>query len=291
MVQRSVAVVAVIVGVVTVFAGGRVLAGADPGYVVFRPLLLFNTIMGVVYIAAGWQVWRDLRCGRAWAQTIALLNLLALLAVSVAYAAGAGVAGQSLAAMSFRTFAWAGLFLTLSSAVRRAASSDARTADAADEAWVIRPVVDAPVTISSFYGVDHDEIDQLLEQFRASKAGVRPAALVLYREFKGRLERHIGWEEDILFPLFERLTGMTDNGPIVVMRAEHRAITRLLGSIDEALQQGDASIDADEAALMEVLSAHNWKEENILYPLIDRQVSVADREAVFARMHAESSRT
>jgi hypothetical protein len=29
------------------------------------------------------------------------------------------------------------------------------------------------------------------------------------------------------------------------------------------------------------------KEENILYPLIDRQVSVADREAVFARMRAE----
>lgn len=153
---------------------------------------------------------------------------------------------------------------------------------------MIREVADAPVTISSYYAVDHDEIDQLLERFRASKMGDRPAALVMYREFKTRLERHIGWEEDILFPLFEQLTGMAENGPTVVMRAEHRQIRSFLDSIGATLQQGDASIDADESALLEVLAAHNFKEENILYPMIDRQVSAADREAVFARMRAES---
>jgi hemerythrin-like domain-containing protein len=182
-----------------------------------------------------------------------------------------------------------GLLLARSRVRRRAAAADARKAqrEAADEAWVIRPVENAPVTLASFYAVDHGEIDGLLDEFRAAKAGGQPAALDMYREFKARLERHIGWEEDILFPLFERLSGLRDNGPTVVMRAEHRTIKALLDSIDRSLQAGDTNIDTDESALLEALAAHNLKEENILYPLIDRQVSVADREAVFARMRAE----
>ncbi len=285
MLQRSVAAIAIVFGIVTVVAGGRVLSGADPGYPVFRPLLLFNVVMGVVYVLAGIRAWRDHRRGRAWAGGITLLNLLVLLAVLGASATGAGVAPESLVALSVRTLVWGSLFLALSRVTRRV---DAARPAPDDDAWVIRPVEDAPVTIAAFYAVDHDDIDRLLDEFRASRGGGQPAALALYREFKARLERHIGWEEDILFPLYERLSGMVDNGPTVVMRSEHRTITALLDSIDTTLGQGKASIDADEAELLEVLAAHNWKEENILYPLIDRQVSVAEREAVFARMRAEA---
>jgi hemerythrin-like domain-containing protein len=181
------------------------------------------------------------------------------------------------------------LFVALFRARRRAALADAeRKHEEADEGWVIREVKDAPVTISSHYAVDHDDIDRLLDEFRASKTGDRPAARAMYREFKTRLERHIGWEDDILFPLFERLTGLTDNGPTVVMRAEHRQIRALLDSIDAALQTSETSIDADESTLIQVLAAHNFKEEQILYPMIDKQISVSDREAVFAQMHAEA---
>ena len=49
--------VAALFGVATIFAGGRVLLGSDPGYVVFRPLLIYNTIMGVFYIAAAFTIW------------------------------------------------------------------------------------------------------------------------------------------------------------------------------------------------------------------------------------------
>ncbi|HVW03785.1 MAG TPA: hemerythrin domain-containing protein [Vicinamibacterales bacterium] len=188
-------------------------------------------------------------------------------------------------------FGVAVLFVTLSRASRRAARVDAeRKHEEADEGWVIREVEvkDAPVTISSRYAVDHDDIDRLLEEFRASKTGDRPAVLAMYRAFKTRLERHIGWEDDILFPLFERLTGLTDNGPTVVMRTEHRQIRALLDSIDAALQENETSVDADESTLLEVLAAHNVKEEHILYPMIDKQISVADRKAVFARMRAET---
>lgn len=44
--RRVLALIALVFGLVTLVAGGRVLAGADPGYVVFRPLLLYNVAMG-----------------------------------------------------------------------------------------------------------------------------------------------------------------------------------------------------------------------------------------------------
>ncbi len=63
-VQTIVATVAVLFGFATLFAGGQVLLGSDPGYEVFRPLLIYNTAMGVAYLAAGVTVWRSVNAGR-----------------------------------------------------------------------------------------------------------------------------------------------------------------------------------------------------------------------------------
>ena len=51
--------------------------------------------------------------------------------------------------------------------------------------------------------------------------------------FKSELERHIIWEEDILFPVFERKTGIKDGGPTSVMRIEHIQIKNHLQEIKE----------------------------------------------------------
>ncbi|MEO7359574.1 MAG: hypothetical protein ABI120_04550 [Gemmatimonadaceae bacterium] len=62
---RTVAVaVAVLFGLATVVAGSRVLRGSDPGYVVFRPLLIYNSVMGIAYIAAGIMIARNLQHGK-----------------------------------------------------------------------------------------------------------------------------------------------------------------------------------------------------------------------------------
>jgi len=53
--------IAVLFGIATLFAGGRVLLGSDPGYVVFRPLLVYNVLMGLAYVAAGIIFWRSAR--------------------------------------------------------------------------------------------------------------------------------------------------------------------------------------------------------------------------------------
>jgi len=117
--QAVLALVAVGFGLATVMAGGRVLAGVDPGYVVFRPLLFFNTTMGLVYLAAGVVAWRNLDTGRSMAAIIFLLNLLVLGIIGVLYREGEAVAPDSLRAMTFRTVIWLGLFVGLAWIGRR----------------------------------------------------------------------------------------------------------------------------------------------------------------------------
>jgi len=111
--RRIASVVAVVFGLATIVAGSRVLAGADPGYVVFRPLLIYNTVMGGAYLAAGLGMWRSLRWGRHAAAIIFVLNLLVFSAIVLFYITGSAVAIDSVWAMALRTAVWLALFLGL----------------------------------------------------------------------------------------------------------------------------------------------------------------------------------
>lgn len=108
--QRAVAIIAMLFGLATLFAGGRVLLGTDPGYPAFRPLLLYNTAMGLAYLAAGLLLWKDLRRGRLAAAAIVGLNLVVLVGIVSVYRGGGGVAVESLRAMTVRTVVWLALF-------------------------------------------------------------------------------------------------------------------------------------------------------------------------------------
>ena len=122
--QKILAFVAVLFGVVTIFAGTRVLTGADPGYVVFRPLLIYNTAMGFVYIGVGAIAWRSLNHGRNGAGAIFMLNLVVLATISMLYSSGGAVAIDSLRAMTFRTIIWLVLFIGLWWLSRRALGTE-----------------------------------------------------------------------------------------------------------------------------------------------------------------------
>lgn len=107
--QRTLATIGVLFGILTIVAGTRVLTGSDPGYVVFFPLLVYNTVMGLAYIGAGAVAWRNLQRGRNAAAAIFVLNLLVLVAIWILYSSGAAVAAESLRAMTLRTVVWLAL--------------------------------------------------------------------------------------------------------------------------------------------------------------------------------------
>lgn len=111
--QRVLVFLGVVFGAVTIFASFRVLAGVNPGYEVFTPLLVYNLLMGFVYIAVGVVGWFSLERGKQGALAILVLNLLVLVAVVVVYRLNAGIAVESLAAMALRTFVWLVIFAGL----------------------------------------------------------------------------------------------------------------------------------------------------------------------------------
>lgn len=108
--QKALALLAVLFGAITIFAGFRVLTGTNPGYVVFVPLLIYNTVMGFIYVGVGAILWRNVDLGRTGALAIFVLNLIVLAAVGIAYTSGGEVAMDSLRAMTLRTVVWLVIF-------------------------------------------------------------------------------------------------------------------------------------------------------------------------------------
>ncbi len=93
------------------------------------------------------------------------------------------------------------------------------------------------------------------------------------------------WEEDFLFPAFEAQAEMVqDHGPTGVMRNEHRQIKAFLEEIQAKVAEGDLRTEESEGSLLQVLTAHNVKEEKILYPWIDNCVSDEERASPLTRM-------
>ncbi len=139
-------------------------------------------------------------------------------------------------------------------------------------------------TVQTSFAHDHDRLDQLLETYRRLKHVDFAQAKQAFREFKFGLQRHIIWEEAVLFPLFEEKTGMRDRGPTAVMRAEHREIGRCLEALHDKVRRQDVDSEPEEQALLQALFTHNQKEENVLYPAIDRLSSAEERAAAFKTM-------
>lgn len=135
-------------------------------------------------------------------------------------------------------------------------------------------------TISGFFAKDHDEIDAIL-----SRADFRDpaAALPILKEFDYRLERHIIWEETVLFPAAARVDPGLAQGPIPVMLSEHVAIREAKAKALERLGKGDGlGALARIQEMLVILAAHNAKEERIIYPSCDRLIPKDEAESLLA---------
>lgn len=139
-------------------------------------------------------------------------------------------------------------------------------------------------TITAYFKADHERLDALFLQFQANQKDNPSKAKEYFREFKSGLERHILWEEELLFPLFEKATGMSGSGPTAVMRYEHEGLYETLRSIHSKVQSGQFNAETESAMLMAVLCEHNRKEESVLYPMIDNLATEKDRETIFEKM-------
>lgn len=141
-------------------------------------------------------------------------------------------------------------------------------------------------SIDDYYSEDHDRLDELFQQFQSHKSSDPERAKEAFKAFHSGLERHIAWEEEILFPTFEKKTENA-GGPTQVMRLEHQQIRGCLGVISEKLARGEGDTNKDEADLLSVLEQHNYKEENILFPMLDQITSQDERTRIFDEMNGQ----
>ena len=125
-----------------------------------------------------------------------------------------------------------------------------------------------PPRISSVLEHDHREIDAGLSHFRDGLASGEWRSSA-FAGAAAALRRHIYLEEEILFPPLRR-AGMV--APVGVMVREHGEIWQALDALDRLIEAGGDPARALGlfTTLQTILEAHNFKEEQALYPTADR---------------------
>jgi len=139
-------------------------------------------------------------------------------------------------------------------------------------------------TISSMFDKDHERLDALFKSFQTLKRTDFLKAKNAFLEFKAGLQRHVAWEEEVMFPLWEKKSGMTGGGPTIVMRNEHREIGDCMESLARKIQAQNPETDREEEILLDLLDRHNMSEEEVLYPEMDHLISAEERETAFRAM-------
>ncbi len=136
-------------------------------------------------------------------------------------------------------------------------------------------------TISTIFDEDHDRLDALFKSFQTLKRTDFPKAKSLFLEFKAGMRRHVAWEEDVMFPLWEKKSGMIGGGPTIAMRREHQEIQDCLESLHRKVQAQDLESDREEEELLDLVDRHYMSEEEVFYPEMDHMISPEEREAAF----------
>lgn len=132
---------------------------------------------------------------------------------------------------------------------------------------------------------DHARLDE--EQratLAAIAAGDMPEARRHFLLFERRLNRHIHFEEEILFPAFESRTANA-YGPTRVMRAEHREIRMMLERAARSLYGPAAEAEEACRALHAVLEEHDFREESAFYDVLDRLLDPEESAQLVERIH------
>lgn len=128
---------------------------------------------------------------------------------------------------------------------------------------------------------DHRECDEFFENLEEFvNNGDFEKASNLFNEWKKVNLRHFEIEENYLFPETAKSMG-AKIPPIMVMEMEHQQIRNCINQMEMAINQNNGKTFlglADTCMIM--IQQHNMKEEQILYPIIDRSLSNLTSEAI-----------
>ena len=143
----------------------------------------------------------------------------------------------------------------------------------------------------------HDRLDEL---FLRHQEAVLLFDVELSRatldDYERALVEHMRFEEDALFPIYERAMPIAGGG-IDLFRNEHQKLLRYVTGIRKSFETlrpretGGSTRIIElldfEAKFKNLLKHHDLRERNILYPVLDRVASPAETRALLSRPPAE----
>jgi len=139
-------------------------------------------------------------------------------------------------------------------------------------------------SIKEYLTHDHRRCDEAFAVMEGAVASGK-AAPEAFGAFREAAERHFQMEERVMFPEFERKTGM-QAGPTQVMRMEHQQMRSLMLQMAAALENGDSKkFFGLSETLMILMQQHNMKEEQMLYNMAQQHLG-AESERIVMMMDA-----
>ena len=129
---------------------------------------------------------------------------------------------------------------------------------------------------------DHDSIDQLIVSLN-NKSEYQD--LILH-ELKKRFIRHFLWEEQVLFPEFEKNAGAYGKEIVSILKHEHQHIQNLLKE-NRKNQIAIASIPKTVntlSELIEILRKHKEMEQDIFYPWFEKNLNDHEIDQLIKRL-------
>ncbi|WP_238654835.1 hemerythrin domain-containing protein [Paenibacillus piscarius] len=127
-----------------------------------------------------------------------------------------------------------------------------------------------------------------LEEARAQLRRLRQAVLA----FGIPLKRHTEKEETYFFPLLGRYIGF-DQGPLAGIQEEHREIDGYIGhflhhsegDIEQMPLEAIRAAVRDAGEAFEVLTVHFVKEETVIFPMAENQLSPKDKKRLSEQLN------
>lgn len=104
-------ILAFIIGIMSIVAGGKAMQGWNPGYSVLTWLPVYNFVMGILALIPTVLIWINHRY--AMITSIATFSIHALVLLILFTAFRNAVAYQSLAAMMFRMITWVAILMLM----------------------------------------------------------------------------------------------------------------------------------------------------------------------------------
>lgn len=145
-----------------------------------------------------------------------------------------------------------------------------------------------PDTVSAYLAAEHHRLNALLDEVADAVADGRFAdARGIWESFQAGLLRHLRIEDELVFPVFEVRSGMSD-GPTVALRIEHGQIRRIAALLGAALEREDAAAFRDALGFLDAFVIdHESKEEHVLFPTTDLLLTPAESARFLDRLRRE----